>query len=292
MHRGGENPQKAAEFLPRAGPGGVPCSPSRCFPRDPSRGEARAPERREEEGWASGELAADAGFPAAGFPQSRVLFDPELPRAAPRFSAPFSLPGGCTEKGELRTWGEKNHQPEFFLAIGLEPTPLGCRGVWLCFLLPFASQMGHLASQRVFTEQKPRLEAGRSGVLAFFPSVLQGILPRIVPRVCLVKNPQAGLRFASCCSPRGFLFLAAVQHPAAHRPVPAGPDGARGTRASDSSHPKGLGALEERGRSAWSRKGHILPSEPAGLSTRCWCGCSRDGEHPGATSTHPAVRLL
>lgn len=128
VRRGGENPQKAAEFLPRAGPGGVTCSPSRCFPRDPSRGEARAPERREEEGWASGELAADAGFPAAGFPRSRVLFDPELPPAAPRFSAPFSLPGGCTS--------HTGEQPEVFL---------GCRGVWLCFLLPFASQMGHLA---------------------------------------------------------------------------------------------------------------------------------------------------
>lgn len=123
VRRGGENPQKAAEFLPRAGPGGVTCSPSRCFPRDPSRGEARAPERREEEGWASGELVADAGFPAAGFcliPSCRQ----QLPGFLPRFPCPVAAP---------HTRGE---QPGVFL---------GCRGVWLCFLLPFASQMGHLA---------------------------------------------------------------------------------------------------------------------------------------------------
>lgn len=109
-------------------------------------------------------------------------------------------------------------------------------------------------------------------MLAFFLSVLQGILPRIIPRACLVKTPQAGLSFAS---PRGFLFLAAVQHPAAHRPVPEGPHGAQGTRASDSSHPKGLGALEERRRSAWSRK-----------------GCGSDRETPRSHAGHgeiPAV---
>lgn len=91
VRRGGENPQKAAEFLPRAGPGGVTCSPSRCFPRDPSRGEARAPERREEEGWASGELVADAGFPAAGFcliPSCRQ----QLPGFLPRFPCPVAAP--------------------------------------------------------------------------------------------------------------------------------------------------------------------------------------------------------
>lgn len=59
------------------------------------------------------------------FPRSRVLFDPEqLPGFLPLFPCPVAAP---------HTRGE---QPGVFL---------GCRGVWLCFLLPFASQMGHLA---------------------------------------------------------------------------------------------------------------------------------------------------
>lgn len=72
--------------------------------------------------------------------------------------------------------------------------------------------------------------------MAFFPSVLQGILPRIIPRARLVKNPEAGLFCVLLLSSR----FSVPGCSGASRSTSLCAGGARwhaqGTRASDCSH--------------------------------------------------------